>query len=92
MKLAKASYDLVPLHWQSSTPSSAMPNQASRCSASPCAIAAISWRHCKARPVSTTTAKSSSASSPAFQLKHEIAHPVDDLVHQYHYVGVAPGV
>jgi hypothetical protein len=56
------------------------------------AIAAISWRHCKARSVSTTTAKSSNASSPVLQLKHDTAHPVDDLVHQYHYVGVAPGV
>jgi branched-chain amino acid transport system substrate-binding protein len=25
-----------------------------------------------------------------FQVKHDTAHPVDDLVHQYHYVGVAP--
>jgi hypothetical protein len=27
-----------------------------------------------------------------FQVKHDTAHPVDDLVHQYHYVGVAPEV
>jgi branched-chain amino acid transport system substrate-binding protein len=25
-----------------------------------------------------------------FQVKHDAAHPVDDLVHQYRYVGVAP--
>ncbi len=25
-----------------------------------------------------------------FQVKHDTAHPVDDLVHQYKYVGVAP--
>jgi branched-chain amino acid transport system substrate-binding protein len=27
-----------------------------------------------------------------FQVKHDTAHPVDDLVHQYKYVGVAPVV
>jgi branched-chain amino acid transport system substrate-binding protein len=27
-----------------------------------------------------------------FQVKHDTAHPVDDLVHQYKYVGVAPQV
>jgi branched-chain amino acid transport system substrate-binding protein len=27
-----------------------------------------------------------------FQVKHDPAHPVDDLVHQYKYVGVAPQV
>jgi branched-chain amino acid transport system substrate-binding protein len=27
-----------------------------------------------------------------FQVKHDAAHPVDDLVHQYRYVGVAPEV
>ena len=25
-----------------------------------------------------------------FQVKHDTAHPVDDLIHQYKYVGVAP--
>jgi branched-chain amino acid transport system substrate-binding protein len=27
-----------------------------------------------------------------FQVKHDTAHPVDDLIHQYRYVGVAPQV
>ncbi|MFZ0015809.1 MAG: branched-chain amino acid ABC transporter substrate-binding protein, partial [Acetobacteraceae bacterium] len=27
-----------------------------------------------------------------FQVKHDTAHPVDDLIHQYKYVGVAPQV
>jgi len=27
-----------------------------------------------------------------FQVKHDTAYPVDDLVHQYKYVGVAPQV
>jgi branched-chain amino acid transport system substrate-binding protein len=27
-----------------------------------------------------------------FQVKHDTAHPADDLVHQYKYVGVAPAV
>ncbi len=27
-----------------------------------------------------------------FQVKHDTAHPVDDLIHQYKYVGVAPEV
>jgi hypothetical protein len=26
------------------------------------------------------------------QVKYDTAHPVDDLVHQYHYVGVAAEV
>jgi branched-chain amino acid transport system substrate-binding protein len=27
-----------------------------------------------------------------FQVKHDTAHPADDLIHQYKYVGVAPQV
>jgi branched-chain amino acid transport system substrate-binding protein len=27
-----------------------------------------------------------------FQVKHDTGHPVDDLIHQYKYVGVAPQV